>query len=107
MTHKMLYFLPYYGTMNEKLYGEGDKLKNILRVVFCILSCLCVASSVIFLLYLGVWWFIGDLALGLVSIVLMFALKGDIALFRKKTPKPDFMNTDEENEKIRNDDRSE
>ena len=72
---------------------------KILRITFCILSCICVASCVPVAVFFGLWALVpvgGALVFG----GLMFAAKNN---FRREKPKPktDFMNSDEENEAIR------
>lgn len=71
---------------------------KILRIIFCILSCLCVAVCVPIAVFFSVWALVplgGAAVFGL----LMFAAKNNFKK-PKPEPKPDFMNTDEENAKI-------
>lgn len=72
---------------------------KILRITFCILSCICVASCILVAVFFGLWALVpfgGAIVFG----GLMFAAKNN---FRREKPKPktDFMNSDEENEAIR------
>ena len=70
-----------------------------LRVVFCLLSCLCLAACVLVFVYFSYWGFVclgGAVLFGL----LMLGAKNGF----RRTPKPektDYMNSEEENERIR------
>lgn len=70
-----------------------------LKIIFCILSCLCVAASVFVGIYCGWEWFFLVIAGAAVFAGGMFWAK------KKSDPPPkptaDFMNSDEENEKIK------
>lgn len=76
-------------------------MKQILRIIFCILSCLCIASAIFLWIYVGIWWFLLAVVLALVFAGLMLLCKEGNP-FKKEPPKPDYMNSDEENEEIRN-----
>ena len=71
---------------------------KILRIIFCILSCLCVAVCIPIAAFFGLWACV-PLAGAVVFGLLMLAAKNN---FRRPVPPPkaDFMNTDEENKKI-------
>ena len=68
------------------------------RIVFCILACLLVAASVPAAVLWGWMWFL--------VLICGAALSAAVMLFAKKRsepaepPRPDFMNSDEENARI-------
>lgn len=70
-----------------------------LRIVFCILSCICVAAAVPVGIFFEWWCLIPVVAAGVFA-MLMFGAKNGFSR-PKKEVKTDFMNTDEENERIR------
>ena len=74
---------------------------TVLRIVFCILACVCAAAAVPIGIFFE-WWclipIVGALAFGL----FMIMAKNSSSRSESKDH-TDFMNTDEENEKIRND----
>ena len=72
---------------------------TVLRVTFCILACICTAAAVPIGIFFE-WWCLVPIAAAFVFAFLMFGAKNG---FRREKPeaKTDFMNTDEENEKIR------
>ena len=76
---------------------------TVLRVTFCILACLCAACAVPIGIFFE-WWCLVPVAAAFVFALLMFAAKNGFTR-PKKEARTDFMNTDEENEKIRNDKR--
>ena len=73
---------------------------TVLRIIFCILACLCAAVAVPIGIFFE-WWC-------LIPIVAAFAFGLAMIMVKNATSAPeekthtDFMNTDEENEKIRN-----
>ncbi len=72
---------------------------KILQIVFCVLSCLSLAACVLVFVYEGYWGFVCLGAAALFALLMFGAKKG----FRR-TPvrkKTDFMNTEEENNRIR------
>ena len=73
-----------------------------LRTVFCILACLCVAAAALVGTFFGLLYALIAVAAALVFGILMLVFK-DGNPFRKEQelPKTDFMNSEEENEKIR------
>ena len=74
---------------------------TVLRITFCILACLCAACAVPIGIFFE-WWCLVPVAAALIFALLMFAAKNGFSR-PKKEVRTDFMNTDEENEKIRND----
>ena len=72
---------------------------TVLRIVFCILACICAAAAVPIGIFFE-WWC-------LVPIVAAFAFGLIMIMVKNASSRPeekvytDFMNTDEENEKIR------
>ena len=92
----MLCFPFIYVTIIAKLSRfEVDKVK-ILRIIFCVLSCLCVAAVVPIAIFFE-WWCCVPLAGGFLFGGAMFFM---IKLATPKVTPTDYMNTDEENEKI-------
>ena len=73
---------------------------TILRVTFCILACLCAACAVPIGIFFE-WWCLVPVAAACIFAFLMIAAKNGFVR-PKKEVKTDFMNTDAENEKIRN-----
>ncbi|MBD5636633.1 MAG: hypothetical protein HDP28_02255 [Clostridia bacterium] len=73
---------------------------TVLRVTFCILACLCAASAVPIGIFFE-WWCLVPVAAAFLFAFLMFAAKNNFTR-PKKEARTDFMNSDEENEKIRN-----
>ena len=72
---------------------------STLKIVLCIISCVCVAASVLLGVFLGWQWFFVAAGVAILSGAGMF-------LTKKKSDPPqakptDFMNSDEENAKIR------
>lgn len=76
---------------------------TVLRVTFCILACVCIAAAVPIGIFFE-WWCLVPVAAAAIFAFLMYAAKNNFTR-PKKEPHTDFMNTDEENEKIRNDKR--
>lgn len=70
-----------------------------LRIVFCILACACVAAAVPIGIFYE-WWCLVPIAAAGIFALLMIAAKNGFSR-PKKEVKTDFMNTDEENERIR------
>ena len=72
---------------------------TVLRIVFCILACICAAAAIPIGIFFE-WWCLIPILAAAVFAVLMFVIRNAIA--RKEAPeRTDFMNTDEENERIR------
>ena len=98
--HKGLCFPFDYATIIEIPYTLWEKIMRVFRIVCCILSCLSVAATV------PVGIFCGELVYILIPIALA-ALFAMLMVFAKKKSEPrqpaetDFMNTDEENAAIR------
>lgn len=72
---------------------------TILRIVFCVLACLCTAVAVPIGIFFN-WWSLIPIAGAVACTIAMFMVKSASARAEEKTG-VDFMNTDEENEKIR------
>lgn len=70
-----------------------------LRVTFCILACICTATAVPIGIFFEWWCLVPVAAAFLFAALMMMAKNGFIR--SKKEVRTDFMNTDEENEKIR------
>lgn len=77
---------------------------KILRIVFCILSCLCVAASVFIGVYYGLQWCLITLAGAILFGAGMFLAKNKSEPKQRST---DFMNSDAENEQIRKENEKE
>lgn len=73
---------------------------KVLRMIFCILACVCVAAVVPIGIFFE-WYCIVPLGGAVLFGVLTVAAKNN---FRREKPalKTDFMNSEEENERIRN-----
>lgn len=71
---------------------------SILKQVFCYISVVCVAASIVLGIIFGITWFFGIVGAAALFAGLMFWMKRLEA--PKDPPKPDFMNSVEENEKI-------
>ena len=83
----------------ELYSSDGEEIMKIARIVFCVLACLCVAAVIpagFFIDFYCLFFVAGAVVFG----VLMALCKR--ADEPKPAPKPDFMNSDEENEAIRN-----
>lgn len=96
--HNMLCFYFKYDTIKEN-FTIGRTILKILRITFCILSALCLAAAIPIGAFFGWVWLVGLLIAAALFALLMFGAKNG---FRRQTPapKPDFMNSEEENEKI-------
>ena len=70
---------------------------KILRTVFCVLACVCVAATVPIGIFFG-WYCLFPIAGALVCAIAMTWTK-EVSEPKPK-PRPDFMNSDEENERI-------
>lgn len=92
----MLCFVQGYDTIMTK---EGRTM-TVLRVTFCILACICAAAAVPIGIFFE-WWCLVPIVAAFLFALLMFAAKNGFTRF-KPEPRTDFMNSDEENEKIRN-----
>jgi predicted MFS family arabinose efflux permease len=71
---------------------------KILRILFCVVACLCVASAVFVGIFLGWQWCLICIAVACLFAVLMNWCRN---ASEKESQTPDFMNTPEENERIR------
>lgn len=77
-------------------------MRNFLRILFCVLSVLCLAAAIPLGAVFGLICCFALIAGAVVFAVLMFAMKNGNGFRRQKPqPKEDFMNTAEENEAIR------
>jgi len=77
-------------------------MSKILRIVFCILACLCVAATVVVGAVFGLLYCLIPLGCALVFAALMCLFKNEPWNRPKKQPRTDFMNSEEENARIRN-----
>lgn len=73
---------------------------KVLRMIFCILACVCVAAVVPVGIFFE-WYCIIPLGGAVLFGVLTVAAKNNFRR-EKPAPKTDFMNSEEENERIRN-----
>ncbi len=99
----MLCFVFDYGTISMTLnVGELFILKT-LRITFCILACISVAAVVPVGIFFDWYCLIPVVAAAAFAALTVGAKNG----FKrpKPVPKPDFMNSDEENEKINRNDK--
>ncbi len=95
--HNLLLFYPDYATIYMVLFSSIGNVMKILQILFCILSCLCVAAAVFVGVFCGWEWFALVAAFAIVFAGAMFLIK------RKRTPPrrtADYMNSPEENERI-------
>ena len=76
-------------------------MRKILQIIFCVLAVLCLAAGTILGVFYGLFGFLGGLLGAAVFALLMLFAKYGISLKEKQPPKPDFMNSAEENEKLR------
>ena len=74
---------------------------TVLRVTFCILACICAAVAVPIGIFFE-WWCLVPIVAAFFFALLMIAAKNVFTRPKKELIRTDFMNTDEENEKIRN-----
>ena len=72
---------------------------TVLRIIFCILACICAAAAVPVGIFFE-WWCLVPIGLAVVFAVAMIMAKNASAR-NEESPRVDFMNSDEENEKIR------
>ena len=77
---------------------------TVLRIVFCILTCICVAAAVPIGIFFE-WWCLIPIVAALGFGMFMVMAK-NASSRQEATPHTDFMNTDEENEHIRNNDEN-
>ena len=73
---------------------------TVLRIVFCILACICAAAAIPIGIFWD-WWCLIPIGGAIVFTFVMLMVKNASAPPQQKTT-VDFMNTDEENERIRN-----
>ena len=78
---------------------------TVFRIVFCILACACAAAAVPIGIFFE-WWCLIPIVGAFVFGLLMIAAKNASAPPEEKVH-TDFMNTDEENERIRNNEKRE
>lgn len=74
---------------------------GVLKTVFCILSCLCLAAAIVIGAFFGWLYCILLLAVAALFAGLMFFVKASADRSEPPAPTPDFMNSDEENRRIR------
>lgn len=72
---------------------------TVLRVVFCILACICTAAAVPIGIFFE-WWCLIPVVAAFAFALLMIAAKNGFTRTKPEV-RTDFMNTEEENEKIR------
>lgn len=72
---------------------------NVLRITFCIIACICVAAVVPVGIFFE-WYCLIPLCAAFVFGALTVAAKNGFRR-EKPAPKTDFMNSDEENDRIR------
>ena len=72
---------------------------TVLRVTFCILACICTAAAIPIGIFFE-WWCFVPIIGALAFTALMLFVRNSVAKKEEK-PRTDFMNTDEENERIR------
>ena len=75
-------------------------MKKILQIVFCLISGLFVVLATVLGIFFGLTAVLCCAGGALIFLALTFLMKYGNP-FRKEDPKPDFMNSDEENERIR------
>lgn len=75
-------------------------MKNFLRITFCLLACLSLGVTIVIFALFGLWGFV-PLGGAVVFTALMLLSKNGLPRREKPGPKPDFMNSAEENERIR------
>ena len=97
-----MFFYVFYATIYAILFNFVRKKMKALRIIFCILSCICVAASVFFGIFLGWEWFFLAVALAAAFGAGMFFAK---AKSEPPEPKKDFMNSDADTPKKGNDDK--
>ena len=88
--------------MNGKLFRDREETMKILQIASCILACIFVTAAVLGGIFGGLVYALVFAALALVFTGVMFFAK------KKAGPAvrtPDFMNSDEENEKINEENR--
>lgn len=84
----------------DTIIVKESKTMTVLRITFCILACLCAAVAVPIGIFFE-WWCLVPIAAAFLFALLMLAAKNGFVR-TKAAPRTDFMNTNEENEKIRN-----
>lgn len=98
----MLYFLFIYATIEKDLYMEVVAMRKVFQIIFCILSALSVLAAFFMGVFMGFLAALIGAAAALFFFVLTLFCKYGNPFSKRKEPKVDFMNSDEENEKIRN-----
>ena len=97
----MLYFPLDYATITEKIYMGIYRMRNIFQIVFCILSVLSVASVFFLGAFLGWLYALIGVAAAILFACLMLLMKNGNPFRRPpEEPHADFMNSDEENERL-------
>lgn len=76
-------------------------MKTVFQVIFCVLSCLSIVAAVFLGIFLGLLWCLVGIAAAAVFASLMLLMKHGSPFRAHTEPRPDFMNTEEQNEKIR------
>ncbi len=77
-------------------------MRQIFQVVFCICSVLCAAAAFFLGVFLGFFYALIGAGAALIFLLLTLLMKhGNPFRREEEEPHPDFMNTDEENERIR------
>ena len=103
----MLYFQAYYATIKENLYMEISGMRQIFQTVFCILAVLCVAAVPFLGVFLG--WLYALVGVGgaiLFACLTLWCKNGNPFRRPPEEPHADYMNSDEENEKLNRSSRS-
>ena len=72
---------------------------TVLRVTFCILACICAAAAIPIGIFFEWWCFVP--VIGALIFAALMLLVRNATVKAEEQPHTDFMNTDEENERIR------
>lgn len=88
-----MFFYVIYATIYTILFHLSERKMKTLQIIFCILSCICVAASVFLGIFLGWEWFFLAAALAIVFGAGMFFVK---AKGEPPEPKKDFLSSDSE-----------
>ena len=72
---------------------------TVLRIVFCVLACICAAAAVPVGIFFE-WWCIIP-AVGAFAFAMFMVMIKNATARPEENAYPDFMNSDEENEKLR------
>ena len=82
------------------------KIRTVFQIIFSILAAISFLVAGILGFLKGLVYFFGGVAVTLVFVGLMLFMKYGNPFSKHEEPKVDFMNTDEENERIREDQNS-